>query len=93
MTVSGITLNISTIGGDGKGGCFILSSDANSSVDGQNGIKENRRRLFLKHKSICQKYDTEFLASPFNQFIAVSIESFDKFTMPINGTWLEIFIR
>ena len=38
-----------------------------------------------KQKLICSKYRSEFLASPFDKLIAIALQSFDKFQMPVNG--------
>lgn len=38
-----------------------------------------------KQKAICNKYNTGFVASPFNTFIGVALTSFEKLDLPIHG--------
>jgi hypothetical protein len=35
--------------------------------------------------AICKKYGSAFLEAPFDKMIGVALESFDKFTVPVNG--------
>ncbi|MCP9752445.1 hypothetical protein [Ferruginibacter sp. HRS2-29] len=41
--------------------------------------------FLIRQKSICEKYNADFLMSPFNKLIGVALKSFESFTMPING--------
>jgi hypothetical protein len=43
------------------------------------------QELIQKQKTICEKYNAEFLASPFDKLIGIALESFDRFQMPVNG--------
>jgi hypothetical protein len=46
----------------------------------------NIEQDFLKkQKELCEKYGAVFLATPFNKFIGISLQSIDTFKMPING--------
>ncbi|PZR22462.1 MAG: hypothetical protein DI535_26205 [Citrobacter freundii] len=39
----------------------------------------------LVQQQLCEKYGADFLASPFDNIVGISLDSFKKFEMPVNG--------
>jgi|KBSMisStandDraft_5_1062788.scaffolds.fasta_scaffold80409_2 hypothetical protein len=49
-------------------------------------IADNIEKEFIeKQKSVCKRFNTDFLTSPFNKIIGAALKSFDETRMPING--------
>jgi len=51
----------------------------------ENQVDKIEEELIEKQKSICKQYNADFLSAPFDSFIGIALESFDKFNMPVNG--------
>ena len=51
----------------------------------ETSLNDIEQYFLEKQKVVCDKYQTDFLASPFDKLIGVALESFDTFKMPING--------
>jgi hypothetical protein len=50
-----------------------------------NPLDRIEKEFIEKQKSVCKKYNAEFLPALFDKFIGVALRSFDEFKMPVNG--------